>query len=189
MKLPRIKLKNIKDFLTKLPKTLGDHAFLTFLGLLFLAFIIGGIIFQKYSISVEKETPEVGEKPLQFKENTYQKVLGTWQKKEKKFEEADFKQYPDPFKGIKVGPSEPGPGPGEEEPGEGPPEVPTDITERLLLATNLTEYYAIKGEFLPPLYMRTRLWQEKGLGPAGEYIGSRSQNLRLLAELKRELTE
>ena len=188
MKLPRIKLKNIKDFLTKLPKTLGDHAFLTFLGFLFLAFIIGGIIFQKYSISAEKEMPGVGEKPLQFKENTYQKVLEIWQKKEKKFEEADFKQYPDPFRGIKVEPSEPGPGP-EEEPGETPSEVPTDITERLLLATNLMKYYAIKGEYLPPLYVRARLWQEKGLGPAGEYVGSRSQNLRLLAELKRELTE
>ena len=98
MKIPKLKLKKIKDFLTKLPRTFGERAFLTFLGLLLIALIFGGLIFYKYSILVEKAEPEISEIPLKFKEKTYQEVLKVWQEKEKRFEEANFKIYPDPFR-------------------------------------------------------------------------------------------
>jgi len=98
MKIPKLKLKKIKDFLTKLPRTLGERAFLTFLGLLLIALIFGGLIFYKYSILVEKAEPEISEIPLKFKEKTYQDVLKIWQEKEKRFEEADLKEYPNPFR-------------------------------------------------------------------------------------------
>lgn len=98
MKLPKVKIKKIKEFLKRLPRTLGDKAFLTFLVFLLMALIFGGIIFYKYNILVKKVQPEIVEKPIQFKEKAYQDVLKTWQEKEERFKETDLKQYPDPFK-------------------------------------------------------------------------------------------
>jgi len=98
MKISRIKLKKFKEFLKRLPRTLGEKVFFLFLGLLLLALIFGGIIFYKYSILAKKAEPKITEKPLQFKEKTYQKVLKIWQEREKKFQETDLKQYPDPFR-------------------------------------------------------------------------------------------
>lgn len=183
MKIPKIKPKKIKDFLIKLPRILGTRAFLTFLGLLFFAFVVGGIIFEKYSISAGREMPEVSDELLQFKEKTYQEILKVWQEKEKKLQEADSKKYPDLFRGIKgeVSKSEPEP--------EEVPELPAEKDRELQEATNLEEFYIIKGEKLPPVKERAKLWEEKGLGPFEEYIGSRYQNLKLLEELKKELTE
>ena len=72
MKIPKIKTKKIKDSLKKLPRVLGENAFLAFLGLLVIALILGGLIFYKYSFLVEKEPPtKIGEgveKPLKFNE-------------------------------------------------------------------------------------------------------------------------
>ena len=98
MKIPKFKTEKIKQFFKKLPRTLGEHSFLTFLGFLLIALILGGLIFYKYSFLVEKEKPEVLEKPLKFKEKTYEAVLETWQEKEKRFEEVNSKEYPGPFR-------------------------------------------------------------------------------------------
>jgi len=98
LKLKKIKFKKAIEFFKKLPRTLGERAFLTFLGLLLIALIFGGLVFYKYSILVEKAEPEISEIPLKFKEKTYQDVLKIWQEKEKRFEEADLKEYPNPFR-------------------------------------------------------------------------------------------
>lgn len=98
--IPKVKLKKVKDFLKKLPRILGEKAFLTFLGLFFLSLIFGAFIFYKYSILIKEIEPQITEKPLQFKEKTYQEVLKIWQEKEIKFRETDFKEYPDPFRGL-----------------------------------------------------------------------------------------
>ena len=98
MKIPKLKVKKIKEFLKKLPRTLGERAFLTFLGLLLVALIFGGIIFYQYNILVKKAEVQITEELLQFQTNTYQDVLKIWQEREKKFQETDFKEYPDPFR-------------------------------------------------------------------------------------------
>ncbi len=98
----QIKLKKIKDFLNKIPRTLGERAFLTFFGFLLIALIAGCLIFYKYSVLAEKETPEISGAHLQFKETTFQKVLEVWQEKEKRFKAADTKEYPDPFELTRV---------------------------------------------------------------------------------------
>ncbi|KPJ71815.1 hypothetical protein AMJ50_00695 [Parcubacteria bacterium DG_74_3] len=188
MKIPKIKFQKTKNFLIKLPRTLGSHTLLTFLFLFVFALVLGGIIFERYSILAQKEAPEVSEKPLQFKEKTYQNILEVWQEKKQKLIEIDLKKYPDPFRGIKGEVPKPIPEIPPEIPEEEPPETPTQEIDRLLAATNLTEFYSIKGEKLPPLYVRAGLWQEKGLGLAYEYIGSRYQNLKLLEALQKELT-
>lgn len=102
-KLKKIKLKKIKNFLKSLPRTLGENAFLTFLGLLFVSLILGAFIFYQYSFLIGKEPPtkigEGAEKPLKFKEKTYQNILKIWQEKEERFKETDLKEYSNPFKG------------------------------------------------------------------------------------------
>lgn len=98
MKFPKLKIKKIKEFLKRLPRILGERAFFVFLGLLLVALIFGGIIFYQYKISVKKTEVQIREEPLQFQEKTYQDILKIWQEREKKFEEADLKEYPNLFR-------------------------------------------------------------------------------------------
>ena len=190
MKIPKLKIKETRQFLKKLPRTLGEKSFLTFLGLLLIALIFSGFIFYKYSFLAEKGKLEVLEKPLEFNEKVHQEVLKIWQEKEKKFEEANFKKYPDPFQGIKIESSESTLTPEvEEEKPEGGLIPETPLTElgikELQAATNLYEFYRIKGEKLPSIIERAKIWEEKGLGTEEEYIGFFYQNQKLLAELKK----
>lgn len=94
----KIKLKEFKNFLKRLPKNLAQRAFLVFLGLFFLSLILGGIIFYKYLVLVQRAKPKTSEKILQFEEKTYEKILKFWQEREERMKEADLKEYPNPFK-------------------------------------------------------------------------------------------
>ena len=98
MKIPKLKIKKIKQPLKRLPRVLGERALLTFLGLFLLSLIFGLIIFYKYSILAKRVVPQITEKPLQFNEKIYQDVLKIWQEKEERFLETDLKQYPDLFR-------------------------------------------------------------------------------------------
>jgi len=186
MKLPKIKIKKIKDFLKRLPKILGTHAFLSFLALVFFALIFGGIVFYKYSISAQKKELEPSEQILKFEEKTYQQVLEAWEEKERKFKETDTKKYPELFQETREVTEAPEQPPPEETPEETPesPEV-----KKLQETTTLEEFYRLQGQYLPPVRVRANTWEEKGLGSAAEYQGSVYQNLKLLAALKKELTE
>ena len=97
MKFPKIKVKRIKEFLKRLFLTLGEKAFLTFLGLLLIALIFGAIIHYQYSALTKRVEVQIVGEPLQFQEKAYQNVLKIWQEREKKFEEADLEEHPDPF--------------------------------------------------------------------------------------------
>ena len=93
----RIKFVDIKNIFMKLPRLLGERAFLTFLGFVTIAIILGGFIFYKYSILTEKTEPEVIPKSIHFNQEIYQKILEEWEIREQKFQETDFKIYQDPF--------------------------------------------------------------------------------------------
>lgn len=181
MKIPKVKTKKIKDFLKKLLETLGVFAFFTFLVLLAFSLVLGAFIFYKYSFLVEKARIEDLEKPLQFKEKTYQKLLEVWQEREERFEEADFKQYSNPFqftlKEKRL----------SEERTQELLAIP--LIQELLNTTNLYEFYVAKGKELLLIEERAQIWEELDLGEANEYQGTYSQNIRLLKELKKELTE
>lgn len=97
-KISRIKLNKVKQFLKKLPRKLGEKAFLTFLGLFLFSLILGFFVFFQQNLLIKKEKDETIREPLQFKEKNYQALLETWQEREKKFEEADLKEYKNPFK-------------------------------------------------------------------------------------------
>jgi hypothetical protein len=98
MKSPKIEIKKIKGFIKRLLRTLGEKAFLSFLGLLFLALIFGGIIFYQYNILVKRTEVQIQEIPLKFQEKPYQDILKIWQEREERFSGAETKQYSDPFK-------------------------------------------------------------------------------------------
>jgi len=98
IKLKKIQLKKFVTFLKKLPRILGERAFLTFWGLVILALIFGAIVFYKYNFLTKKSEPQIPESSLKFKEKIYEDVLKIWQEKEERFEGADLKEYPNPFK-------------------------------------------------------------------------------------------
>ena len=97
MKITRLKLKKIANFFEKLPKILAKSAFLCFLALLLFSLILGGFLFYKYSILIDRETPEVVE-VIKFNKKLYQEVLEIQQTKQQQFEEANLKEYPALFK-------------------------------------------------------------------------------------------
>ncbi len=96
-KLKSIKLKDVKGFFRKLPKFLGERAFLVFLALLGLSMAFGGLIFYQYNTLIEQTESDPIEKQLKFKSKTYQRILEIWQEKENKFKETDLKVYPNLF--------------------------------------------------------------------------------------------
>lgn len=98
IKISQIEIKKLKSFFQKLLKILGENAFLTSLALLFIALILGGLTFYKYSILAERGKPEALERIPYFNEKTFQEILRIWQNRQKRFEEAGLKEYPDPFR-------------------------------------------------------------------------------------------
>lgn len=96
VKIKKIKLKHIKSFLKKIPVTLGENAFLSFLGLFFLSLIFAFAIFYTQYLSLKKIEPEPTTE-FKFNSNTYQEVLKVWEEKEERLKKTDSKQYPNPF--------------------------------------------------------------------------------------------
>ena len=156
VKIPRLKIKETRQFLKKLPRTLGEKSFLTFLGLLLIALIFSGFIFYKYSFLAEKGKLEALEKPLEFNEKVYQDVLKIWQEKEKKFGETNFKEYPDPFGEIKK-------------------ELPSSISEETQEISETELYIISKGE---------TLWElaEKYLGSGERWREIKTENGQIFTE-------
>ena len=98
MKIPKLKLKKVKYLLRKIPRNLAEKSFPVFLGLFALSLIFGAFLFYQYNILLkEKEISMEGE-PFQFKDNVYGNVLQVWKDQEVRFQAADSKVYPNPFR-------------------------------------------------------------------------------------------
>lgn len=93
-----IKIKKIKEFLKRSLWVIGENFTSTFFILFFLALIIGGFIFYKYSFLAEKIEPQITEQPLRFKESLFQEILEEWENREKRFEETELREHPDLFR-------------------------------------------------------------------------------------------
>lgn len=93
----KIKTKKAKKILGKLPWFLAEHAFLACLVLFFISLIFGALLFYKYNILAQRVKPGGLDQSFLLKENIYQEVLKVWQGEEEKFQEADFREYPNPF--------------------------------------------------------------------------------------------
>jgi len=184
-KIKLIKFKKIKAFLIKLPKAMALHSFLTFLVFLLLALVLGALIFYQTDLLIKKEDFQATGRTLEFNEKNFKKVVKILGEKEEKFNSADAKEYLNPFHpgGEKTTPETGSPKEGAEL------KFSAEIVDLLLKTKTLFDFYAIKGEWLPSIPERSLIWEEKGLGLAGEYFGLRSQNDKLLNELKEELTK
>lgn len=109
-----IKIKKIRESLKKSVWIIGRNSAPTFFILFFVTFILGGFIFYKYSFLAEKIEPQITEQPLRFKESLFQEILKEWENREKRFEEAELKEYPDPFRAPALIPEETSPEVSEE---------------------------------------------------------------------------
>jgi hypothetical protein len=98
LKIGKINSKKIKAFLRRAPITLGEKAFLVFWSLLVLALLLGGIVFYGFYRAANQELEKTAQSSqLDFKESTYQKVLQTWDEREKNLRQTELKRYPDLF--------------------------------------------------------------------------------------------
>ena len=104
----KINKKQIKKILNNLLLGAVRRPFLGCLAFFLLALILGAILFYKYNILAQRAEFEIFEKPISLKEDTYQEVLKVWQENEKRFEEADTKEYLDSFKKPTILPEEGG---------------------------------------------------------------------------------
>ncbi|MFH1820481.1 MAG: hypothetical protein ABH805_01015 [Candidatus Nealsonbacteria bacterium] len=163
----------------------AEHAMVTFLFLSFIALITGGFLFYQYSFLAEKSEPEIIDKTTKFKEEFYLNILVEWQEREAMFKKVDEKKYLNPF----------APGPRTLSLAE--KKLSEERTQELLLnpqiqallkATNLYEFYTKQGSIFLTVDERAEIWEELELGTKAGYIGTYSQNIRFLSELKKELT-
>jgi len=93
----KVKINKLKKFLSKVPLIITMHSFRACLILFILSLAIGANLFYKYNILAQRAEPESLEPSVLFKEKTYQQVLKIWQERDKRFQEADFKEYSNPF--------------------------------------------------------------------------------------------
>lgn len=96
--IPKTKIKKFKESFKKLPWAIAERGFKAFLALVWVALILGGFLFYKYIFSVEEG--EIIERPIQFKEKLYRKILQTLEDRQKQFEEVELKEYLDPFRRL-----------------------------------------------------------------------------------------
>lgn len=90
-------IKKTKKFLSNIPLNIAKHAFLSSLVIILLSLILGALLFYKYTVLAEKAGNEdLGQKHL-LEEKLYQRVLDVWQEREKTFQQASIKDYPNPF--------------------------------------------------------------------------------------------
>jgi hypothetical protein len=92
-----IKIKNLGQFFKKIFWKMGEKRLSTFFILLILALIFGALIFYQYVFLAEKKEPQIIERPIQFKEELYQKILTEWEERQKKFDQVEQKEYRDLF--------------------------------------------------------------------------------------------
>ena len=90
------KIKEIRDFLPKIPGILVQHFFITLFFILILDLILTGVLFYKYYL--QERDLEFQIQVLGLNEKLLDGVLEEWQKREEIFKAVDSKQYLDLFR-------------------------------------------------------------------------------------------
>ena len=91
------KINTIKEFFKELPPKMAEHSFLSFLALLFVSLIIGGIVLYKYDIMSRKKEIKIEGKLIKLHKKRMENVLESIERREKNFQEVDFKMWQNPF--------------------------------------------------------------------------------------------
>lgn len=95
----KLEFGKIKGNLQKSLKKFWQKLWLILILLLVLDLILGGVIFWKYYLQAqEKESLIIS--PLKINQALMEKVSQEWTKRETIFEEAEEKEYLDPFRGT-----------------------------------------------------------------------------------------
>ena len=89
----KTKFIKIKNILRGLPWLLGKNAFLSFLALLFLAFLLSSVVFYRYVFAVKGVEIQGVQPTISFNNNIFQEVLIAWEVRAQKFDAADFASY------------------------------------------------------------------------------------------------
>lgn len=167
-----LKLKNICSGFVR---GLAEKPFSAFVILFLIVLALGALIFYRYDILIKLSQPKPAGEVVQFEKELYQQILKEWQARDERA--AGFQSYIDPFQKKR------------EKHTIAAPEEPKTVSAdpRLLGASSLLDFYNLKGEKMPLLNERAKMWQEFGLGSAQSYVGSTAQNQLLLAELKKRL--
>lgn len=98
IKLKKIKLNKIKNFLGKLLRSMAEHSFLTFLGLFVISLALGVFIFFRCNALIGAQTPKIGEeKSFKAEEGAYQNIKDEWDKRKEVFFQTETKTYSNPF--------------------------------------------------------------------------------------------
>lgn len=98
MKLRKPDIKKTRKFFTRLPQTLAEKSFLSFLFLFMISLIFGVIVFYRHESSIKKASPKILEKTLQIEEKSYQEVLRVWEEKKERLNEIDSREYSNLFR-------------------------------------------------------------------------------------------
>ncbi len=77
-----------------------SHLFLSFFVVFIIALAVSGFFYYKYGFVAENKKIENPPSPFELNEKTYQEVLKVWQEKEKVFNMADDKDYPNVFEEL-----------------------------------------------------------------------------------------
>ncbi|TSC75835.1 MAG: hypothetical protein G01um101430_5 [Parcubacteria group bacterium Gr01-1014_30] len=83
--------------LKKLPLFLAKNAFFASLILILLAAILGILVFYEYVFLAERKKPDVLPAYPVLNEAALQDILKTRQERQEKFDQAQFREYNDPF--------------------------------------------------------------------------------------------
>ncbi len=84
-------------FFGKIADFLLAKYFLTFLILIVIAFVLGGIVFYKYSFLAEKKKAENNANLIVLDEDNLQKVIQIWKGRQEKLDRAGIQSYRNPF--------------------------------------------------------------------------------------------
>lgn len=90
-------LKKIEAILKNAPSIMAEYAFCTFLGLFFLALVLGAALFYFYGVLPEKKAMVSEEQITRFEEGIYENILAGWEEREQILEASKIKEYTDPF--------------------------------------------------------------------------------------------
>lgn len=186
-----VKLKRKMKGIKKVPVVIVKHAGFVSVLLVLISFFIGSIIFYKYGYIVINKEVEAENEIVSLDEKLYQEVINKWEEKENKREKIKQKTYPNPFTESKI----------SEKPATSSDEEP-QLTEKekedllanpaiqsLLEADNLFDFYTTKENEFLSIDERAQIWGQLNLGEKEEYEGGYYQNIKLLTELKKELTK
>ena len=93
----KVKKQEIKESLFKIFWSIANHAFFTCLVLFLIAFFFGLWLFNKSNIIAKTESFEDIEETYLLKRKVYKDVLSNWQQDEQRYEQADYREYVNPF--------------------------------------------------------------------------------------------